>query len=36
MRYNFEYDLLWSNREDCQSEDLYYEWFEEIQNSLAK
>ena len=29
VRYNFEYDLLWSNRldEGYQSENLYYEWY---------
>jgi len=36
VKYNFEYDLLWSNRieEGFLSEDLYDEWFEKIKNNL--
>lgn len=35
VKYNFKYDLLWSNKEGCLSEDLYDEWFEEIKNNLS-
>lgn len=35
VKYNFEYDLFWSNKEDCFSEDIRKEWFEEIKRNLS-
>ena len=36
VKYNFEYDLFWFNKEGCQSEDIYNEWFEQVKSDLEK
>jgi len=36
VKYNFEYDLFWFNKEGYQSEDIYNEWFEQIKSDLEK
>lgn len=35
VKYNFEYDLLWSNKEDLLSSDLHNKWFDEIKSNLG-
>ena len=36
VKYNFEYDLFWSNKEGVMSEDIYNEWFTQIKTGLEK
>lgn len=35
VKYQFEYDLLWSNKEDYFPSNIFNEWFEHIKNELT-